>query len=524
MKSGFSSGQEIGKWPDSSSKRGSGRVGAHGAANGALHKPIDVHLHIGREMRRSGSGGTYHHVNAHSGEVQADVPLGGATDIEAAVAAATAAFDGWRRRKPSERRDLLSKLGDIVAARAQEFGEMVTLENGTPISITVQQAAGARAWISYYAGWADKLEGSVSSTFMHGRDFSYSLPEPFGVIGAIIPWNGPLHSLAMKSGPALAAGNTLVLKPSELAPFSAELFAQCVREAGIPDGVCNIVPGGVEAGEALVRHPAVEKISFTGGPATARHILASCAENLKPALLELGGKSANIVFQDADLDFAAIHATTWGLAMLSGQGCSFPTRLLVQEGIYDELVARCVERARSLPMGDPFDPSMAMGPVITAAAADRIVATAERAVREGNGRLLVGGRRASGPLARGAYVEPTVFADVDPACNLAQQEVFGPVLSILKFRTEAEAISIANSTRYGLAAFVHCHDLDRAHRVAEELRAGGVFINGAMLVEPDTPFGGLGLSGFGREGGRVGIDEYLRPKTVSIGRKMSAGE
>jgi aldehyde dehydrogenase (NAD+) len=297
-----------------------------------------------------------------------------------------------------------------------------------------------------------------------------------------------------------------------------------VREAGIPDGVCNIVPGGVEAGEALVRHPAVEKISFTGGPATARHILASCAENLKPALLELGGKSANIVFQDADLDFAAIHATTWGLAMLSGQGCSFPTRLLVQEGIYDELVARCVERARSLPMGDPFDPSMAMGPVITAAAADRIVATAERAVREGNGRLLVGGRRASGPLARGAYVEPTVFADVDPACNLAQQEVFGPVLSILKFRTEAEAISIANSTRYGLAAFVHCHDLDRAHRVAEELRAGGVFINGAMLVEPDTPFGGLGLSGFGREGGRVGIDEYLRPKTVSIGRKMSAGE
>lgn len=481
-------------------------------------QPVKVRLHIGAEARSSGSAGRYAHVNAHSGQVQAEIPMAGAAEMNEAVEAAATAFDDWRRRKPSERRDMLMRLADLVAARAEEFGRMVSLENGTPISITTQQAAGARAWISYYAGWADKLEGSVSGTFMQGRDFAYSLAEPFGVIGAIIPWNGPLNSLAMKSGPALAAGNTLVLKPSELAPFSAELFAECVREAGIPDGVCNIVPGAVEAGEALVRHQKVEKISFTGGPTAARQILSACAEHLKPALLELGGKSANIVFPDADLDVAAAHATTWSLAMLSGQGCAFPTRLLVHEDIYEALVERCVANARAMALGDPLDPAMAMGPVITEAAANRIVAMTERANTQGDGKLLTGGRRAGGALAPGAYVEPTVFADVDPASVLAQQEVFGPVLSILKFRTEDEAIRIANATSYGLAAFLHSHDLDRVHRMAEELRAGGVFVNGGMLVEPDTPFGGLGLSGYGREGGRFGIDEYIRPKTVAIAR------
>jgi aldehyde dehydrogenase (NAD+) len=481
--------------------------------------PIPVNLHIGGQQLARGSGGTFPHVFAHTGEVQAEIPMAGASEINSAVEAAAAAFEHWRRWKPAQRRDVLMELGNLIASKAEDFGRLVTLDNGTPIALSSQQGGGSRAWISYYAGWADKIEGSVSSTFMQGRDFSYTLPEPLGVIAAIIPWNGPMNSLAMKAAPALAAGNTIVIKPSELAPFSAELFARCVMEAGIPDGVCNIVPGGAAAGEALVRHPKVEKVSFTGGPEAARRILRSCAELMKPALLELGGKSANIVFSDADLEAAAEHATTWSVAMLSGQGCAFPTRLLVQESVYDEMVERTIARAKAVRMGDPFDPTMVMGPVINRAAADRIIATIERSKAAGDGRLLCGGHRAGGTLSRGFYVEPTIFGDVNPMSELAQQEIFGPVLSILKFSSEKEAVQIANSTSYGLAAFIHTHDLTRAHRVAGELRAGGVFINGATLVEPDTAFGGSGLSGFGREGGRFGIEEYVRPKTVAIAQR-----
>jgi aldehyde dehydrogenase (NAD+) len=483
-------------------------------------KPLPVNLHIGGKQISQGSAGVFQHVYAHSGEVQAEIPLAGRREMNEAVEVAAKAFQEWRRWKPADRRDILLALGNLIASKADEFGRLVSLDNGTPISLSSQQAKASKAWISYYAGWADKLEGGVTSTFMQGRDFSYTLPEPFGVIGAIIPFNGPMNSLAMKTGPALAAGNTLVLKPSELAPFSAELFARCVREAGVPDGVCNIVPGGAEAGEALVKHPKVEKISFTGGPAAARRILMSCAEHMKPALLELGGKSANLVFPDADLALAAEHATTWSISVLSGQGCAFPTRLLVHTDVYDEMVERTVALAKALAMGDPFDPRMVMGPVINAAAAERILAAITRAKEAGDGRLVTGGHRAGGALSRGSYVEPTIFTDVKPSSELAQQEVFGPVLSILRFDAEEEAVRIANSTSYGLAAFIHTRDLERTHRIAGELRAGGIFVNGAALVEPDTAFGGLGLSGYGREGGRFGIDEYLRPKTVAIAQSV----
>jgi aldehyde dehydrogenase (NAD+) len=479
-------------------------------------KPLPVNLHIGGKQISHGSAGVFKHVYSHSGEVQAEIPLAGPEQMNEAVEAAAKAFQEWRRWKPADRRDILLALGNLIESKAEDFGRLVSLDNGTPIALSSLQAKGSKAWIAYYAGWADKLEGGVTSTFMQGRDFSYTLPEPYGVIGAIIPFNGPMNSLAMKAGPALASGNTVVIKPSELAPFSAELFARCVREAGIPDGVCNIVPGGAEAGEALVKHPKVEKISFTGGPAAAKRILQSCAENLKPALLELGGKSANLVFPDADLKLAAEHATTWSLAVLSGQGCAFPTRLLVHADIYEEMVERTVALAEELAMGDPFDPRMVMGPVINAAAAERILASIARAKKAGDGRLVTGGGRPGGSLSHGSYVEPTIFSDVKPRSELAQQEVFGPVLSILRFETEEEAVQIANATSYGLAAFVHTRDLDRTHRVAGELRAGGIFVNGATLVEPDTAFGGLGLSGYGREGGRFGIEEYIRPKTVAI--------
>lgn len=483
-----------------------------------MNAPISVKLHIGSEQRDVSSGGVFQHVNAHSGEVQAEIPMAGVTEMNAAVEAAAKAFQHWRRIRRSERRDMLLRLADIIGQRASEFARLISLENGTPISISAQHGGIAREWFAYYAGWVDKLTGDVSATFSHGRDFTYSLAEPYGVIGAIIPWNGPLHSIGMKAAPILAAGNTLVLKPSEWSPFSAELFAQCVREAGFPDGVCNILPGGVDAGAALVAHPSVEKISFTGGAPAARAILASCAQSLKPAVLELGGKSANLVFPDADLDAAANHAALWSVGLMSGQGCVFPTRLLVHTDVYDDMVERVKVAAEAIPMGDPLDASMVRGPVINHQAADRILATIERARAEGGARVVTGGGRADGALSAGAYVRSTVLADVDPRSDIAQNEVFGPVLAITRFQNEDEAIQIANSTQYGLGSYLHTSNLERAHRLAEELRAGGVFINGAIPVEPDTPFGGLGLSGYGREGGKAGLDEFVRPKTVAIGR------
>ncbi|MEP7349390.1 MAG: aldehyde dehydrogenase family protein [Sphingorhabdus sp.] len=480
--------------------------------------PIDVRLHIGGSARDSGSGGIFRHVNAHSGDVQAEIPLAGASEMNAAIEVAAAAFPLWRRTRPTERRDMLMRLAGLILQRSDEFARLISLENGTPIAISSQHGAIAYEWFAYYAGWADKLTGEVSASFSHGRDFAYSLAEPFGVIGAIIPWNGPLHSIGMKAAPILAAGNTLVLKPSEWSPFSAELFARCVREAGIPDGVCNIVPGVVDAGQALVAHPLVEKISFTGGAPAARAILAACAQSIKPAVLELGGKSANLVFPDADLEAAANHAALWSVGLLSGQGCVFPTRLLAHADIYEEMVERVKAVAETIPMGDPLDANMVRGPVVNHQAADRILSIIARAQSIGDGRLVAGGRRADGDLARGAYVQSTVIADVDPAGDLAQNEVFGPVLAISSFTDTDDAIRIANATQYGLGAYIHTRDLKRAHHLAEELRAGGVFINGAIPVEPDTPFGGLGLSGYGREGGKAGIDEFIRPKTVAVGR------
>lgn len=483
-----------------------------------MKEPIDVQLHIGCQTRNSGSGGTFRHINAHSGEIQAEVPMAGAEEMCAAIESAAKAFEHWRRMKPTERRDILLRIGETVAAKSADFARLISLENGTPISISSQQAGAAREWFSYYAGWADKLTGEVAGTFMQSRDFTYSVAEPYGVIGAIIPWNGPLFSLAMKTATVLATGNTLVLKPSEWAPFSAELFARCLAEAGLPEGVCNIMPGGPAAGEALVAHPQVQKVTFTGGAVAARKISHSCAMALKPAVLELGGKSANIVFPDADLDAAANHAALWSVGIFSGQGCVFPTRLLVHAAVYDEMVERVAAAANALPMGNPLDQQMVRGPVISHEAADRILATIDKARASGAGRVVAGGTRAGGNLARGAYVTSTVLADVDPGSDLARNEIFGPVLVVTKFQDEEEAIRIANGTEYGLGAYLHTTNLKRAHSMADELRAGCVYINGAGIVEPDTPFGGIGLSGYGREGGRVGAEEFIRWKTVSVGR------
>jgi aldehyde dehydrogenase (NAD+) len=457
----------------------------------------------------------HHHIDPSTGSVDADIPLAGRADIDRAVAVAHEAFGSWRRTAPAERRRMLLRLADLLEANSEEFTRRGTLDNGTPISTTANFVPMSAEWTRFYAGWADKIQADVTASFADDGEFGYTVRQPFGVIGVIITWNGPLISLAMKIPAALAAGNTVVVKPSELTPFCAELFADLVLEAGIPDGVVNILPGSPDAGAALVAHPLVQKVSFTGGPLTARKILAECAQRMKPSVMELGGKSANILFEDANLDVACFLGTFMSVGAMSGQGCAFPTRMLVQQSIYDEVVERVATVAKTISVGDPFDPATMAGPVINEAALDRILGMVEQATQDG-ARLVVGGARVGGPLANGYFIEPTVFAEVDPHSQLAQEEVFGPVLAITKFDTEDEAIEIANCTEYGLSAYVQTNDLRRAHRCAEELRAGEVLINGARNLAVHRPFGGLGRSGFGKEGGRQGIDEFLRVKAVGI--------
>lgn len=479
--------------------------------------PPDVKLRVGAQLLTSGSGGVYRHVNPATGRIQADVPLAGIAEMNDAIDAAQAAFEVWRRWPPAARRDALLRLALLLEANGERFAAYHALDNGSPLSIGNGAWQQAKAWTTYYAGWADKLDGTVATSFGSDSDFTYSLSEPYGVIGVIITWNGPLISLGMKVAPALAAGNTVVVKPSEFTPFSAELFGQLVQEAGIPDGVCNIVPGGVDAAETLVAHPKVQKITFTGGPATAQKILASCARYLKPAVLELGGKSANLIFPDANLDHAVSYGIMLSVVRMSGQGCSFPTRMLVHQDIYEDVLQRVRGLVGRIRIGDPFDPQVDMGPVVNEAAMTRILGVIEEAKADKAGKLVTGGGRAGGDLSAGFFVEPTVFADVDPDSHLAQREVFGPVLSIIRFSSEEEAVKIANNTEYGLAAHLQTKDVQRVHRLAGELRGGTIMVNGGRSLKPGVPFGGDGLSGYGREGGRQGIEEFIRPKTVAIG-------
>lgn len=474
-------------------------------------------LYLGDRIAEHGSGGVYEHVYAPTGLVNGEVPLAGPDDVDSAVQGAVVAGRSWQRTKPSVRRDALIRLKDLMEKHREEFVRLSVLDNGMTATFAGFLLDSTLDWISYYAGWADKLDGSLISFPSQRRDLAYTMPEPYGVVGVIITWNGPLISLGMKVIPALAAGNSVVIKPSELTPYAVELFVKLALDAGIPPGVINLAPGTADAGQALVSHPDVQKISFTGGPDTARKILTACAQQLKPAVLELGGKSANLLFDDADLDTACFVAVHSSVASLSGQGCAMPTRLLAHASIYSDVVERIDQIVGGLTLGDPFDPATTSGPVVSRHAQQRILGMIDRAVVAGAGRLAIGGHAPEGPLAAGFYVEPTVLVDVDPISEIAQNEVFGPVLCIIPFNTEDEAVRIANSTRYGLASFAWTNDLHRVQRLMGALKAGGVYINGAQpVMSPELPFGGIGLSGFGREGGREGIDEFLRTKAVAI--------
>jgi aldehyde dehydrogenase (NAD+) len=476
-----------------------------------------VHLHLGHEARADGSGGTFEHLNPVSQDLQAAIPLAGGAEVDEAVLRAEAAREGWHRTAPEKRRDILNRLADAMEARKADLAHMIALDGGTPLMVGERHVEFAAAWTRYYAGWCDKLTGEMMSTFDTRGEFSYSIPEPIGIIGIIITWNGPIISLAMKVCAALAAGNCVICKPAEITPFVPELFAQLCREAGVPDGVLSILPGTAEAGNAIVRHKKIRKISFTGGPVTARKILEVCAQEIKPSVMELGGKSASLVFPDCDLQAAAESAAFWTIGCLSGQGCALPTRQVVHVDVYDEFVEKLKTIASRFKVGNPLEPGVMVGPVINKAAADRILGMFERAKADGAGTFIMGGGHCGGDLAKGNFIEPTIITDVDPDHEIAQVEIFGPAVVVMKFHTEEEAIAIANNSEYGLASYIQSNDLARVHRIAERLEAGGVYVNGGRQINPYTPFGGIGISGFGKEGGKAGIEEFLHYKTVTIG-------
>lgn len=474
-------------------------------------------LVIGGKDLHDPSGGLYEHVNPATGLVQAHIPLAGPTEVDQAVAAARQAFEVWGTMRPAERRRLLTRFAGLLRDHIPDFAAICPLENGVCIGGWAENVGPHVAeWTEYYAGWADKIEGMVGAAYSPHENVEYTLAEPYGVIGHIITWNSPALSLAMKVPPSLAAGNTVVIKPAESTPFSALLFADLAREAGIPDGVINVVTGLGDAGEALVTHPGIDKISFTGGPATARRIMASAAQSLKPVLFELGGKSANLLFADTDLDTVVPYCAAFAMSN-TGQGCALPTRLLVERSIYEEVIARVTGVIAHLPVGDPLDPTTYIGPLINETARDRVQGMVDKAIEDGAGRLVYGGERIA---SDGYFVSPTVFADVDNRSALAQQEVFGPVLAITPFDTEDQAVALANDSEYGLSAYIQSRDIARVNRLVPRLKTGTVYVNPGPnpITSPATPFGGVGMSGFGREGGKAGLDEFIKVKGVGIGR------
>ena len=450
----------------------------------------------------------------HDGSLLAEVAEARAADVDRAVQAAQAAFGAWRHTTAEERGRLLLKLADLIEAHADELALLETRDTGHPVRDTrgldVPRTA---ATFRYFGGMADKYQGSVVPV-EHGF-LDYVLREPIGVVGQIVPWNFPLMFTSWKMGPALAAGNTVVLKPSELTPLSTLRVAELMTEAGLPPGVVNIVTGyGATAGRRIAEHPSIGKVSFTGSTAVGRSILAASAGNLKKVQLELGGKGANIVFADADLD-AAVQGSAFAIYHNQGQACIAGSRLIVHEDVADEFVDRFVRLSKGVRLGDPKDPATEMGPLTSPGHRDRVLSYMEVAVADGD-EIVTGGKAPeTAELAGGCYLEPTVVA-TQAAHRLAREEVFGPVVAVQRFRTEDEALRIANGTDYGLGAGLWTRDLSRAHRVAYELRAGMVWVNSYKRVNPGSPFGGVGQSGFGREMGFEAMHEYTDAKAVWI--------
>ncbi|HEV3201099.1 MAG TPA: aldehyde dehydrogenase family protein [Bryobacteraceae bacterium] len=456
--------------------------------------------------------------NPATGEHVTTVPDADSSDVNRAVAAARASFEKktWRGMDPSKRERILWNIGDLLSKYRDELAALITQENGKTLRESVgADVAPAADCFRYYAGWVRKIYGETIP--VDGPFFNYTLREPVGVVGAIVPWNFPLQIAAWKVAPALACGCSVVLKPSELTPLNALRLAEIAMEAGLPEGVLNVVTGyGATTGEALALHEDVDKISFTGSIATARKLLqSSSVSNLKRLSLELGGKSPNIVFPDADMDLA-VKASLWGIFGGKGEVCSAASRLLVHQDVHDRFLEDLTARARKLRVGNPLDPATQMGSQISARQMDRILDYIESGRQEG-AQLLTGGERdTEGDKAKGYFVKPTVFAAVKPEMRIAREEIFGPVVGAIRFADADEAVRIANGTVYGLASAVWTRDVRLAHRMAAEIKAGSVWINTYNSFDSGSPFGGYKQSGLGRDLGSYALDQYTNVKSVWV--------
>jgi len=481
-------------------------------------------LFIDGQWRDGSAGDTWTHVHPATNEDVATIAVATARDVSDAVGAARRAFDesDWPRRQARDRKRLIQRIATLIESHGEELNHLQTLDNGIPVGFsTIYQVSSqiAADIFDYHAGWVDRISGETLPTYTGGDFFTYTLKEPVGVVAAIIPWNAPVMLFAQKVAPALASGCTVVLKPSEYASLTSIRLMQILEEAGVPPGVVNLVTGPPDpTGEALITDARIDKITFTGSRAVGTRMLHAAAPNIVRTSLELGGKSPSIVFPDVDV--ASVAMTSMGMVSmgLSGQGCVCHTRVLAHTDIYDELVQGCADFAAITAYGDPFDGGTTSAALINQRQVDRVTGFIAKGIDEG-AELVCGGDRPGGDLATGNFVNPTLFAGVRNDMAIATEEIFGPVLSVIRFETEEEAIRLANESSYGLGGGVHTADAKRAIRVSRAMRAGTVGING-FTVMPNAPFGGYKTSGLGREGGRESIAEFLETKTVT----MSVGD
>ncbi|HTW87102.1 MAG TPA: aldehyde dehydrogenase family protein [Candidatus Binataceae bacterium] len=475
-------------------------------------KSSQKQLLIGGKWVPSKSGKTFETINPANEEVLALIAEGDKADVDEAVAAARRAFDDgrWPALGPHQRARQILRIAETLETHGEELAELETLDNGTPIWMTRAMLAMAAETFRYFSGWPSKIYGETNPS--DPAIFNYTLREPVGVCGLIIPWNAPLMLLARKIAPALACGNTVVFKPAEQTPLTAIRFGELLSEVGIPDGVVNIVTGfGPGAGSAIVEHPGVDKVSFTGSPEVGKLILAASAGNLKRVSLELGGKSPNVIFSDANMG-AAVPTAMMGFCANSGQICSAGTRIFVQRDCYEEFADRLAAAAGALKSGDPFDSETKLGPLVSQEQFDRVRSYVDIGRNEG-AKLALGGQAG---FDRGYFFAPTIFTGVENRMKIAREEIFGPVASLIPFKDENDAVLQGNDTVYGLAAAVWTSDLSRAHKIARALKAGTVWINTYGFIDPISPVGGFKQSGIGRELGRHAIDLYTQIKSVYL--------
>jgi len=471
-------------------------------------------IFIGGDWRQPVASETYQPINPANEEPLAAVGKGDERDIDLAIAAARKAFDEgpWPRMGAHERSRIVWRLGDLIQQNLDEMARLESLCTGKTLfdsgKVEIPFAADV---FRYYAGWATKIHGETLQ--LRDNAFTFTLRQPVGVIGAIVPWNFPFLLSSWKLGPALAAGNTVVLKPASQTPFTALKFAELCQEAGLPPGVVNVVTGpGGKVGMAMVRDPRVDKIAFTGSTEVGKQIMREAAGTLKRLSLELGGKSPNIVFADADME-AAVRGAMTGIFYNKGEVCAAGSRLFVEEPIHDEFVSKLTDRVKTLKVGDPMDKSTRMGPVVSKAQMDTVMSYIEAGNREG-AKLVAGGKRAVS--GKGYFVEPTIFDGASNTMTIAREEIFGPVLSVIPFRSVDDGLAQGNATTYGLAAAVWTRDVAKALKAARAIRAGTVWVNAYNLFDAALPFGGFKESGFGREMGSVGLDHYTEVKTVWV--------